>query len=156
MLQTPTLTVAAIEKGTAIDHITAGQALKIVRILGITQHKKQVALGLNLPSAQLGLKDIVKIEDREISPQEANQIALFAPNATINIIENFVVSKKFQVCLPHTIANLVVCPNSRCISRCEPISSLFHVQQRQHTVYLSCHFCNKCFLQEEILEYQHH
>ena len=90
------LSVSAIENGTVIDHIPAGQGMRIVRLLKLADHKKKVTLGLNLPSKSLGYKDLIKVEGREISVEEANQIALFAPKASINIIRNFQIQKKFS------------------------------------------------------------
>ena len=81
--------VYAIEDGTVIDHIQAGRAMKIISILKLASHKNTVTVGLNFGSDHLGRKDIIKVEDRELTPEEANRVAIFAPKATINIIRNF-------------------------------------------------------------------
>lgn len=52
-METKTLAVAAIKNGTVIDHIAAGQALRIIRFLNLAEHHKQITLGLNLPSGSL-------------------------------------------------------------------------------------------------------
>ncbi len=143
--------VAAIRNGTVIDHIDAGHALKIVKILKLAGHQKQVTLGLNLPSNTLGLKDIIKVEDRELSPDEANQVAILAPNATINIIYGYEVQRKFKVTMPATIEKIFSCPNPACISNHESTKGSFKVLQRvKNKIGLECHYCRKVFNHEEI------
>ncbi len=139
------LSVAAIENGTVIDHIDAVQGTRIVRLLKLAEHKNQVTLGLNLPSKSLGYKDIIKVEGREISAEEANQIALFAPKATINIIRNYKIEKKFTVSLPETITGILSCPNQRCITNHEQMTTHFRVVRFGPKVTLQCDFCEKGF-----------
>lgn len=143
--------VSAICNGTVIDHIHAGSALKIVKLLRLAEHQKMVTLGLNLPSKRLGLKDLIKVEDRKLDPVEVNQVALFAPNATISIIENYEVVQKFPISIPNTIKSVIPCPNPRCISNHEKIPSYLHViQKMDQSVRLRCHYCRKTISQEEI------
>jgi aspartate carbamoyltransferase regulatory subunit len=137
--------VAAIECGTVIDHIPAGQGMRIVRLLKLAEHKKKVTLGLNLPSASLGLKDLIKVEGREVSVEEASQIALFAPKSTINIIRNYQVEKKFTVSLPEKLSKVLTCPNARCITNHEMIQTQFRVYKSGHKILLQCQFCDKDF-----------
>ncbi|MCD4801079.1 MAG: aspartate carbamoyltransferase regulatory subunit, partial [Methanococcoides sp.] len=86
--------VHPIENGTVIDHINAGQALNVLKILNIpTSSSRVVSVLINAPSIH-GRKDVVKIEGRELNVEEVDKIALIAPNATINIIRNFEVSEK--------------------------------------------------------------
>ena len=92
------LKVKPIVNGTVIDHIEAGQALNVLKILGISGHTKNVvSLLMNVPSGAMGAKDVVKVEDLELGPDEVDTIALIAPRATINIIRNYEVMKKFRV-----------------------------------------------------------
>jgi aspartate carbamoyltransferase regulatory subunit len=153
MITTPlskTMAVNAIQNGTVIDHITVGQALKIVNILQLVKHSKSVTLGLNLPSQSLGYKDIIKIEERELSPAEANQIALLSPQTTISIIKEFEVINKFKVSLPSFIESLIVCPNPKCITNFEPILSYFSIKKRYPMITLECKYCRRNFVHEEI------
>jgi aspartate carbamoyltransferase regulatory subunit len=63
------LRVKKICDGTVIDHIAAGNALAVLRILGIKGREGTVvSILMNVPSKTLGKKDIVKIEGRELSP----------------------------------------------------------------------------------------
>jgi aspartate carbamoyltransferase regulatory subunit len=146
-----TMPVAAICNGTVIDHITAGQALKIVHLLKLTEHQKLVTLGLNLPSNTLIYKDIIKVEERELTSDEANQVAIFAPQSTINIINDYSVVKKFQVELPKFVQNVFSCLNPKCICNHEHIPTLFFISQRQNLIQLQCKYCNQSFSQHDIL-----
>lgn len=139
------LSVAAIENGTVIDHIPAGQGMRIVRLFKLADHKKIVTLGLNLPSQSLGYKDLIKVEGKEISEEEANQIALFAPKATINIIRNFHIEKKFVVTIPKVICKILLCPNQKCITNYEQVTTSFSVNHYGQKVSLQCNYCERGF-----------
>ena len=91
------LKIPRIKNGTVIDHITAGNAVKVLHILGIPRSTSSVvSVAINVMS-KLGKKDIVKVENRELDPQEVDKIALIAPKATINIIRDYEVAKKHKV-----------------------------------------------------------
>ena len=93
-----TLRVSKIKNGTVIDHITSGHALDVIKILGITGRVDGiVTIAMHVPSKQLGTKDIVKVEGRELKPEEVDKIALLAPSASINIIREYNVSDKKTV-----------------------------------------------------------
>lgn len=144
-----TLSVSAIKNGTVIDHIPCGSALKILKFLDFTKENVQVTIGLNLKSSKMQSKDIMKIQDRQITSQEAHQIAILAPTATVNIIHNYEVVKKIPVTLPETIESILVCPNKKCITRQEKVNTFFFVQKQGKQVFIQCKYCEKCFPQEE-------
>ncbi|MGA8165179.1 MAG: aspartate carbamoyltransferase regulatory subunit [Waddliaceae bacterium] len=145
--ETNALPVAAIQKGTVIDHIKIGAALPIVKFLKLAQHKKPVTLGLNLPSQLLGAKDLIKVVGYELSPQERDCIAIFSPKVTINMIEDFTVVEKFAPKVPETVEGIIQCPNSRCISNHQKhIKSFLTVHHRiKHQIQLQCRFCRQSF-----------
>lgn len=149
-----TLSVSAIHNGTVIDHITAGQALVLVKLLKLSELPNQTTLGLNLNSALMGLKDIIKISDRYLSEKEAADIAIFAPHATLNIIEDYAVIKKIKASLPDIVNDILICPNSHCITKQENVSSRFYVINFKNRVHLKCHYCEKLFHQHEMTEYR--
>ncbi|MHA1615855.1 MAG: aspartate carbamoyltransferase regulatory subunit [Candidatus Njordarchaeales archaeon] len=147
------LRVRKIKNGTVIDHIPSGRSLAVLRILGIKGDEGLVvAIVMNVESRKLGRKDIVKIEDRELSQEEVNKIALIAPTATINIIRNYEVVKKYRVSLPNEIVNLVRCVNPTCITNKpnEPIKPLFTVVSR-NPVKLQCTYCGTYINYNDIL-----
>ena len=147
-----TLSVSAIKEGTVIDHIRAGQALKIIRLLHFAENQRRVTVGLNLKSQSTGLKDIIKIEDVFLTPSQAAQIAIFSSSATVNVIENYKVAKKFRVEMPEAIASVLACPNSRCVTNAESLPTLFTVEENNSHVILRCHFCEKFFSRDEMKE----
>ena len=146
------LKVEAIEKGTVIDHIKAGQALNVLRILGISSDfRATISFVMNAPGSR-GKKDVVKIEGKELSVEELNKIALISPKATINIIRDFEVVQKKNVVLPPSVVGVVRCTNSKCISNSsEPIKSKFSVLQSEEGVTLHCLYCEH-LISENIAE----
>lgn len=134
------LAVAALRSGTVIDRIPADVLFKVVKLLGLHETDRAVTIGFNLPSASLGKKGIIKIADTRFSSSLLNRIAVIAPTAVINIIEDYEVVDKHQVCLPDEIVGIVRCPNAKCITRNEPMKSRFSVLSTEPTV-LKCRYC---------------
>jgi aspartate carbamoyltransferase regulatory subunit len=139
--------------GTVIDHITSGHALDVVKILGITgKEKGTVTIAMNVPSKRFRFKDIVKIEGRELKPQEVHKIALLAPHATINIIRGYKVVKKEEVQLPKAIEDIIKCANPACISNSnEPVLGKFYVECGEPLM-LKCHYCGYIIEKKDVLE----
>lgn len=139
------LKIKTIRNGIVIDHIRQGRALDVLRILGIYGgFADAVTLAMNVPSKQLGRKDIVKVENRNIDLSEINKIAIIAPEATINTIQEYKVIKKEKVSLPENIVGIIKCPNPQCVTNKErePIKSVFIVKQRNPLV-LCCKYCER-------------
>ena len=147
---TKTLSVSAIQQGTVIDHITAGCAFKIVSLLRLEMVGTSVTLGANLLSDSLVRKDIIKIEDHELTCDEANKVAIFAPDATISIIEEYRVQKKFKVSIPKILDNAFPCPNARCITNHEPMGTRFIITSSHQNMLLHCDYCEKTFPQHAL------
>lgn len=142
-METKTFAVAAIREGTVIDHIKAGLGLKIVQLLKLLGHQKQVLVGLNLTSEKLGLKDLIKVEERALLPVEANQIALLSPHATVSIIKNYEVQEKYQVELPERIHKILTCQNRACITNHEKVDTEFIVSRKGQHIEITCRYCTK-------------
>jgi aspartate carbamoyltransferase regulatory subunit len=123
------LRVSKIRSGTVIDHITSGQALNVLAILGIDGTDDEiVSIGMNVPSDRLGTKDIVKVEGRELSQGELDVLSLIAPVATINIIRDYGVVEKHRVDRPTEVTGVLQCSNHNCITtEDEPVDSHFEV-----------------------------
>ena len=147
------LRVSKIKDGTVIDHITAGHALDVVKILGITgKEKGPITLAINVPSKRLRTKDIVKIEGRELNPQEVHKIALLAPHACINIIRDYKVVRKQEVKLPKVIEDIIKCVNPACISNSdEPVKARFYVDS-EDPLLLKCHYCGYIMEKKDVLQ----
>ncbi len=147
------LYVKKIREGTVIDHISAGHALDVLRILGITGKEKSiVSIAINVPSKQLGRKDIVKIEGRALAQREVDRIALIAPKATINLIQDFKVTKKEGVRLPSKIIGMIKCVNPSCISNGrEPVPHSFLVESAE-PLRLRCYYCSRTVEKDDVLK----
>ena len=146
------LSVEAIETGTVIDHIPAGLGLAIVNQFKLLHYGSAVTVGFNLPSKTQGNKDIIKIKEVLFDEKSANRLALFAPEATVNLIENFQVVRKLHLKMPDTISEVFRCPNPNCASHGEPVKSRFYVRQHQGQTRLKCHYCEKTFPREVVTE----
>ncbi len=147
-----TLRVSKIKDGTVIDHITSSHALDVLKILGISGWVGGVVtVAMNVSSKKFGVKDVVKVEGRELNSEEVNKIALLAPHATINIIRGYKVVEKQRVKLPNVILGIVKCANPSCISNSsEPIQPKFYVE-REEPLHLKCHYCGHVMEKKEVL-----
>jgi aspartate carbamoyltransferase regulatory subunit len=147
------LYVKKIKYGTVIDHINAGHALEVLRILSITGKEGYVvSVAMNVPSKKLGRKDIVKVENRELKPEEVDKIALIAPRATINIIRNYEVAEKKKVELPEIIKGIIKCNNPLCVSNAkEPVESIFTLENVEPLA-MRCHYCGKIIERSDVLK----
>lgn len=125
-----TIKVAALRQGTVIDHLRHGTGLKVLAVLGL-HREGTIAIGLNLESKKLGMKDLIKIENRELSREEVNKIAVLSPEATLSIIRDFHVVAKFEPELSERLEGLIRCSNPSCIGNHEAVKSVFLVVNRR-------------------------
>ena len=146
---TEELRVSKIRSGTVIDHVTGGAAIHVLSILGIEGGGGEtVSIAMNVPSDRLGKKDIVKVEDRELSQAEVDVLSLIAPEATINIVRDFEVIEKHQVTRPETVVGVLSCPNHHCITtETEPVESRFEVLDTG----VRCCYCDT-IVREDLVE----
>ena len=145
----PELKVKPIENGTVIDHITANKALQVLKILGLPEEGTNVTIAMNVPS-RLGLKDIVKIEDRELESSELDKIFLIAPDATINIVKDFEIVHKGQVNAVSELNGLIKCTNPKCITNTEePVESRFYLVETK-PITVRYHYCERLIQAEEL------
>jgi aspartate carbamoyltransferase regulatory subunit len=141
------LVVSAIKEGTVIDHIPAKSLFKVISILELNKMETPVTIGYNLESKKLGKKGIIKIAEKFPDNNDLNKIALFAPEAKINIIKNYEVIEKKVVQLPDVIEGIVKCMNPKCITNFEQVKTKFKVIDKKN-VALKCIYCEKITDQE--------
>lgn len=139
-----------IKYGSVIDHIQDRHALKLVDLLNLDTYDNRVSIGLHLPSPTMGFKDMIKIEGWQLNPEEANRVAVLSPDATISLVNQYEVEKKFNVSLPDTIHSVLTCPNPHCITNHEQCTTAFAVRQLRTKVLLQCHHCRGLYSQNEI------
>ena len=109
--------VTAIRNGTVIDHIPSGQAMRVLEMLGIGgETSVPISLVMNVPSKKMGSKDIIKVEDRELTQPELDRLALVAPDAHVAIIRAYSVAEKLTINLGEEVVNVVRCTFSNCIT----------------------------------------
>tara|TARA_B100000945_G_scaffold268658_1_gene229210 strand:- start:287 stop:766 length:480 start_codon:yes stop_codon:yes gene_type:complete len=137
--------VTAIRNGTVIDHVPAGQALLALQVFGVHgENSNPVSLVMNVPSGKHGNKDIIKIEDRELTQEELDKLALIAPHASVSIIRNYSVAEKRNVQIGDEVVNVAKCSYSNCITRGirEPLPHRLKVISKD-PFELRCHYCGR-------------
>ena len=133
--------VAAIKKGTVIDHIAAGQGLWIFNKLNLGQLGHPVVLLMNVPSKRLGKKDIIKIEN--YTDVDTAMLGLIGSSITVNIIENEHVVEKVPVFIPDEVRGLFSCGNPRCVTNSDAyVIPLFHLHDARSLAYV-CEYCEE-------------
>jgi aspartate carbamoyltransferase regulatory subunit len=144
------LQVAALQNGTAIDHIPSEQLFKVVSLLEIETLKTRVTIGYNLDSKKMGKKGILKIADKFFEEDEINRISLIAPSVNLNIIRDYEVVEKKWVHLPDELLGIVKCNNPKCITNNEPMKTHFKVIDKENVV-LKCQYCEMKTKKEDIV-----
>lgn len=137
--------VTAIRNGTVIDHIPGGKAMNVLEMLGISGNTSvPVSLVMNVPSKKMGSKDIIKVEDRELTQSELDRLALVAPDASVAIIRAYSVAEKMTINLGEEVTNVVRCTFSNCITTNprEPLPHRLKVLSRD-PLNLRCHYCGR-------------
>ena len=133
------MNVDSIRDGIVIDHIAAGNGMKLYRLLGLEELDVPVAMITNVVSAKRGRKDIIKID--AAIPVNFDVIGYVDPGATVNIIRNGELAEKKRIGLPETLVNVLKCKNPRCISSCEQeLDQVFRLSDREKREY-RCVWC---------------
>ena len=137
--------VTAIKNGTVIDHVPSGKALSVLKMLGIGgSMSNPVSLVMNVPSKKMGGKDIIKVEDRELTQNELDRLALVAPDASVAIIRAYSVAEKLEINLTEEVVNVARCTFSNCITTNlrEPLPHRLKVISRD-PLHIRCHYCGR-------------
>lgn len=131
--------IDSIKNGIVIDHISAGNGMRLYQLLKLDELNCSVALINNVASSKTGKKDIIKIDsDIEI---DMNILGYVDPDVTINIIKDSKVYEKRKIELPETLKNVIFCKNPRCITSSEhEIDHFFRLTDRENRVY-RCLYC---------------
>lgn len=131
--------IDSIANGIVIDHVTAGQGMKLYELLGLDKLDCSVAIIKNASSKKCGKKDIIKI-DADI-PVNLDVIGYVDPGATINIIKNGALAEKRVIEMPEILTDVIKCKNPRCISSVEQeLKHMFKLTDRKNKVY-RCVYC---------------
>ena len=131
--------IDAIKNGLVIDHIRAGRALDLYRLLGLDNYDCTIALIKNVPSPKMGRKDIIKI-DADID-LNLDILGFIDPEVTVNIIRDETIVEKKSINLPERLTDVIKCKNPRCITTVEQeLSHIFTLTDREKRVY-RCLYC---------------
>jgi aspartate carbamoyltransferase regulatory subunit len=136
------LNITKIKNGVVIDHIKAGQGIRIFNWLGLDKARYMTAFVVNASSTLLERKDLIKIDNHiDIN---LDLLGLIDPNITVNIIKNEKITEKFQLKLPERVENILKCKNPRCITSTESyISHVFRLVNPEKRIY-RCVYCDEC------------
>ena len=133
------MNIDSIKNGYVIDHIQAGNAMKIYDLLNLNELDCQVAIITNAKSKKTGRKDIIKI-DRDIEI-DLDKLGFIDPNVTVNIVKDNTIVEKRKLSLPERIVNVASCKNPRCITSIEKsLDQVFNLTDRENQVY-RCKYC---------------
>ena len=133
------MNIDAIANGIVIDHITAGQGMRLYELLGLEKLDCSVAIIKNACSAKMGKKDIIKI-DADI-PLDLDVIGYVDPGVSVNIIRGGELVEKRRIDMPLELRNVIFCKNPRCISSVEQeLPHIFRLADRKNKVY-RCLYC---------------
>lgn len=132
--------IDSIRKGIVIDHITAGQGMKIIEYLDIDTTKDTVAVIMNAVSSKYGRKDVVKIEN--VADVDLAALGLIDPKVTVNYIEDHIIREKIHITVPEKVINIIKCNNPRCVTSVEPgAPQIFHLIDSENREY-RCEYCD--------------
>ena len=132
--------IDSITRGIVIDHIKAGYGMKVLEYLNMDIGEDTIAFIMNANSHKHGRKDIVKIEN--MTDVDLTALGLLDHNATVNIIEDHLVTKKIKLSLPDKVVNVIKCKNPRCITSIESgLQHVFHLVDADIKEY-RCEYCD--------------
>ena len=133
------MNIDSIKNGIVIDHITAGQGMRIYNLLGLDSLDCSVALIKNVSSRKMGKKDIIKIDsDFDV---DTDILGYVDPDVTVNIIKDGKTVEKKSIALPEKLTGVLTCNNPRCSSVTEQeLPQIFKLTDRARRVY-RCIYC---------------
>ena len=133
------MNIDSIVNGIVIDHIEAGNGMRIYNLLGLDSLDCSVAIIKNVHSRKQGKKDIIKVDsDIEL---DMDIIGYIDSGITVNIIKDGVLVEKRRIDLPEKLTNVIKCKNPRCITSTEQeLPHVFKLTDRENRVY-RCVYC---------------
>ena len=131
--------IVQIKNGIVLDHITAGNGMRLYDLLGLDKLDCQVALIKNADSIKMGKKDIIKID--KVIDLNFDALGSVDPGVTVNIIRDGKLAKRQNIDIPERIENVIKCKNPRCITTVEQeLAHIFTLRDKENRVY-RCLYC---------------
>ena len=133
------MNIDSIVNGIVIDHIEAGNGMRIYNLLGLDSLDCSVAIIKNVHSRKQGKKDIIKVDsDIEL---DMDIIGYIDSGITVNIIKDGVLVETLRIDLPEKLTNVIKCKNPRCITSTEQeLPHVFKLTDRKNRIY-RCIYC---------------
>ena len=133
------MNIDSIKNGYVIDHIKAGNGMKIYNYLNLDELNRGVAIIKNVKSNKMNKKDIIKIDEDIVLNTDV--LGYIDPVITINIVKDSKIIKKYHPELPNRIVNTVKCKNPRCITTTEQeLDQVFILTDKENRIY-RCKYC---------------
>lgn len=132
------MNVDSIKNGVVIDHIKAGEAMKLYTLLELDKIECPIAIIKNVSSKKMGKKDIIKIDTK--MEVDLDIIGYVDPDITVNVIENGELLEKKRIQLPTVLKDVVRCKNPRCITSVEAVPQVFELRDAKTRLY-RCRYC---------------
>ena len=136
------LNISGIHEGFVLDHIKAGDSLKIYHDLNLDKLDCTVAIIKNAKSNKMGKKDIIKVEC-PIKALDLDILGFIDHNITVNVIQGDKIVAKKALSLPKEVKNVIKCRNPRCITSIEQeLDQIFVLADEEKEVY-RCKYCEE-------------
>ena len=133
------MNIDSIKNGIVIDHIPAGKAMQIYKLLKLDKAQYPVAMIMNVTSNKMGKKDIIKIDTA--FDVDMDILGYVAPGVTVNIIKDEKLADKKFPALPTELRDVIICKNPRCITTTEQeLPNIFRLTDAKEHVY-RCVYC---------------
>lgn len=134
------MNIDSVKTGFVIDHIGAGNGMKLYSLLHLDDLDCPVAMIRNVPSVKKGKKDIIKIDaDIDI---DLDVIGYVDPSVTVNVIRNGEIVEKKKISAPEKLTNVLLCKNPRCITSTEAdLDHVFRLTDPETKTY-RCIYCD--------------
>ena len=131
--------------GVVLDHIPIGMGRRLEGVLGFEHERPPLVSAYNIPvvGGKKPGKDMTKIHSTyNFSTQQLEAISLIAPDATISVVENGIVTRKFRPVIGNYIEGRVRCGNKACVTNVEKENV-----KPKHTIdaarVLTCLYCEE-------------
>ncbi len=133
------MNIDGVENGIVIDHIAAGECMRLYYLLGLDELDSTVAIIKNVASKKYGRKDIIKIDEQ--IDLNVDALGYIDPRITVNIVQDAKLKEKLHLELPQTLRNIVRCKNPRCITSVETsVDQVFRLSDPDQRLY-RCIYC---------------
>ncbi|MBP1919212.1 aspartate carbamoyltransferase regulatory subunit [Youngiibacter multivorans] len=136
------LEVKGIDNGIVIDHISAGNGIRVFNRILAEDIETPVVLLINVESKKLGKKDIIKLAD--VFDINLDILGLIDQNITVNVVKDSKIVEKYTAVIPDEVTGLFSCDNPRCISNSDSYAvPKFKFFEKNGAAKYICSYCEE-------------